>query len=152
MQDWFKHQYGYVNVDDDNFYLTNSGNWTEALKLEEKNPDSAFKKSFRPLRIIIYFICCIALFSWFLMYTFSMGEISLLLIAALAGGSYFLWQYLRAEMSTAFKIPTSKITRVEIAGKTAVIQFNNEKNMPDQVILKKVSKRGLEILASYNIK
>ena len=36
MKQWFKYEFGFVNLDSENFYLTNSGNWSETENLKEK--------------------------------------------------------------------------------------------------------------------
>lgn len=37
MKEWLKHKYGYINIDDENVYVTKTGNWSEISKLQEKN-------------------------------------------------------------------------------------------------------------------
>jgi hypothetical protein len=36
VKEWFTHEYGFVNIDTENIYFTNTGNWSETKDLEEK--------------------------------------------------------------------------------------------------------------------
>lgn len=38
MKKWFKYEYGFVNIDEDYIYLTNTGNWSDTKDLQELSP------------------------------------------------------------------------------------------------------------------
>ncbi len=54
MKKWFKYRFGYVNIDDENFYLTNSGNWSETIDMNEKTKKTEKKGSLKKFRINVY--------------------------------------------------------------------------------------------------
>lgn len=34
---FYKYKYGYINIDQNNIYITSTGNWSETIQLTEKN-------------------------------------------------------------------------------------------------------------------
>ena len=63
MKTWFKHEFGFVNIDDKNFYLTNTGNWTETERLGEKDKSVSFSNGIRKFRIVFFLVVSFTLFS-----------------------------------------------------------------------------------------
>ena len=37
MKHWFKYEFGYVNIDSEYLYFTNTGNWSEVQEIKEKS-------------------------------------------------------------------------------------------------------------------
>ena len=144
MKDWFKYEYGYVNVDADNVYFTNSGNWSETITLEEKGIQKS--NSFRKTRIQLFLIISCLLFAGLIVKHLTSGGMSLLLVIGLPLGGYFLYHYLKSEIGGKFKLPITKIDAIEIENSTAIIHFFNAQNGKEEEVLKNVEEKGLRIL------
>ena len=54
MKEYFKYANGFVNLNDENLFLTNSGNWSETSDLLEKSPKSIRQNNFKGFKIYIY--------------------------------------------------------------------------------------------------
>lgn len=71
MKNHFKHQFGYINIDDEYLYFTKSGNWVEAKKLDGIIPKRVSK--------MWLFMCSVSLISLFILFrVFDSFELDLL--------------------------------------------------------------------------
>lgn len=43
---FYRYEFGFINLDSNNLYLTSSGNWSEAKKLEEKSTRVAVREKY----------------------------------------------------------------------------------------------------------
>ena len=80
MKEYFKYANGYVNINDENLFLTNSGNWSETHDLLEKSPKSIRKNDLKSVKIYAYYFVIIVLVAIFVIDIFKdLGNKSCLL-------------------------------------------------------------------------
>ena len=147
MKEYFKYANGFVNLNDDNLFLTNSGNWQETINLFEKSPKSIRKNKFKGFKIYVFLIVVAVLFS-------------IILSKAKAGSIPFgivllglaTYSYLKREIGKQYKIPISKIINIQLENKDAIIYFYNANDIEDIEVRKKVDAKGLDVLSKFNLK
>lgn len=76
MKNHYKHLFGFINIDDDTFYLTKSGVWSEVGDLSElgeiKDEVRTEKSTFKDWLLLIVFI--IYMFINFVLYVMTLFE------------------------------------------------------------------------------
>lgn len=142
MKEYFKYANGFVNLNNENLFLTNSGNWSETLNLLEKSPKSIRKNNIKSYKIYIYLFIVACLIVLVLTKAKS-GSIPFGLIL-LGLGTY---SYLKRETGKQYKIPISKIKSIIINENEVTIFFYNSNAIEDFEILAKVDNKGLDILS-----
>ena len=142
MKEYFKYANGFVNLNNENLFLTNSGNWSETLNLLEKSPKSIRKNNIKSYKIYIYLFIVACLIVLVLTKAKS-GSIPFGLIL-LGLGTY---SYLKRETGKQYKIPISKIKSIIINENEVTIFFYNSNGIEDFEILAKVDNKGLDILS-----
>ena len=142
MKHYFKYGSGFVNINTEDLFLTNSGNWQETWDLKEKSPASKRKNAIRIARMQIYIYVVfgvVAVISFFMLKN-----------AVLPGGllvlAYFVNKYFKSEMGKRYKIPLVKIQSIEKYEKGLKINFRNAANEPDFEIIDDVDPKGFSIL------
>jgi len=121
MKEYFKHKYGYLNIDSENIYFTKSGNWGEARDLIEKKIDPTPKPTnnqkvvgyiFAVLFIAINILGLIGLIESF---------VSLISIFIIIG--WFVYQIISKKLKPFkpnFLIPIIKIQKLEIIDESQI--------------------------------
>lgn len=145
MKEYFKYANGYVNINDENLFLTNSGNWSETHDLLEKSPKSIKWNDIKSLKIYSYYLVMLLLIFTFVIdllkdfdnKTFPFGVL-LLCLAGIA--------YMQRETGKRYKIPISKIISFDISNDKVKILFRNANNIDDFEEIFKVETKGLAIL------
>lgn len=150
MKEYFKYGNGYVNIDDENLYLTNSGNWSETHELEEKSPKSVRKNNHKTFRINSYY--------------FIIGLVLLLVVIGIMNKNSHIaiplgiiiivitaFKYMRSESGKKYKIPLSKIKNFEIVDNSIKINFVNLNNEIDFETINKVEEKGLIYLEKLHL-
>ncbi len=146
MKNWFKYEFGYVNIDDENIYFTNTGNWSEISGLTEKTKKVSRKNKLRETRILLFLIPCLILF--FCLFTCNLlsSRTSLLLMVGLPTLAYFLYNYLKTETGSKYALPVSKLISIESDQKDITIHFMNGENKKDSELLTNVEQKGFDLL------
>lgn len=141
MKEYFKYDNGYVNISDENLFLTNSGNWSETHDLLEKSPKSIRENDLRSLKIysLPFIIVCIGL----LMYS---KLDNVFIPFAFSGSCFGAYLYLKRETGKRYKIPISKIISFDISNDKVKILFRNANDIDDFEEIFKVETKGLAIL------
>lgn len=142
MKEYFKYDNGYVNINNENLFLTNSGNWSEALTIEEKSSKTIRKNSAKTFKIYIYFFLVICLIV--LIISRSQTGAIPFAVVLLAFGAFL---YMKRDMGNQYKIPLSKIKDILIDEDQVCIVFLNSGNLEDSETIRKVENKGLIILA-----
>ncbi|WP_432672958.1 hypothetical protein [Flavobacterium sp. SM2513] len=146
MKEWFKYEFGYVNIDSENLYLTNSGNWSEIIDLQEQTKQITHEND-RKSSLTLGFIIVVVCFFGFLLYkNYIAGKVGILLIAVTVGLGYKMYAYLKTEIGAKFKIPLVKITNITEIGQNVEISFINGDG--DSVVYKlhRIDKRGIGLM------
>lgn len=145
MKEWFKYEFGYVNVDAENLYLTNSGNWSDTKKLKEKAKNNKTKKRSSIIGFLIL-VFCLFLFMIYKSSTIDTIGVTLFILAL----GYKLYLYLKFEIGPQFRIPIAKISEMKIDEKSVEIYFLDGDGVYSSFLLEKVEEKGKNILNSLN--
>jgi hypothetical protein len=145
MKEYFKYANGFVNINDENLFLTNSGNWSETHELLEKSPKSIRQNNFKGFKIYIYLFvitCLIVL----ILSKAKKGSIPFGIVLLGLGA----FAYLKRETGKRYKIPIKKIKEIVILDDTAKIIFNNATDSNDFEEITKIETKGLAVLEEVN--
>jgi len=144
MKAWLKYEYGFINIDVDNIYFINTGNWSETKNLKEKGIQQ--QNSFRQFRMKIIPFIIISVVVFLLLFKLDSKEVKISLIIGLVALAVSARNYLKREISEKFKLPLSKIESIELKGKTATITFYDGEGKSTEQILEKLDRKGIELL------
>ena len=141
MKNYFKYDNGYVNINDENLFLTNSGNWSETYDLWEKSPKSIKQNNFKSnkINLFLFLIICIGL----LMISKAKNAVLPLGFISLGIAAFF---YIKRETGKRYKIPILKIIKIEVVDNSVKIIFYNANNQEDFEEITNVEFKGLGIL------
>lgn len=155
MKHYFKYAAGYINIDSENLFMTNSGNWQETHDLEEKSKSSARSNSFRTARMKGYVFSAFGMIGvFFFGFADDAGEISppmLIGFGLLGLLAYFLFQYFKRDFGNRYKIPLKKITAIEPYEKGLRLRFLNAAGNTDTEVLDDVEPKGFEVLSKLGL-
>lgn len=142
MKLYYKYASGYININEENLYLTNSGNWQEALALEEKNAKTKRQNSSRIAGNNFFIILVLCAFTALMYFGFTKNK----LLFGLPVAGYFVINYFKSEQGKRYRIPLEKIERIETYDKGLKIIFLNGNNEPDFEIVDNVDPAGVDML------
>lgn len=152
MKHYFKYSSGYVNIDADNLFLTNSGNWQETRELEEKSNATKRQNSLRIARMNIFVYVVFGIIGFIIYKTLSGNKPYFKLIFGLPVVAYFVNNYFKSETGKRYKIPLSKIKSVENYNMDGLkIYFLNAANEDDFEIIEHIENKGFKILEDLNL-
>ncbi len=147
MEEWFKYEYGFVNIDDQFLYFTNTGNWSEVKTLKEKTGKTKFKNDFKKIRIVGFLaLCLLGLTSLFLM-NLASPTVSIKMLIGIVAACYALYHYFQSEIGPSYKIPKEKIVNIFVEGKLATINFRNCNDELDSQELINIEEKGIKLLS-----
>lgn len=148
MKEWFKYEFGYVNIDDHCIYFTNSGNWSETRDMSEKSNETDAKADSKKSSVLIFFIAVSALFCYLIFRNLEIGRMSITLILLVTIGSYSLYNYLKSDIGSKFKIPLEKISLIEVHNDTFIIHFTDGVSKDTTYKVTKFEEKGIKIIAA----
>lgn len=146
MREYFKYEFGYINIDEENLYLTNSGNWSEVKNLSEKYSKKYIHQNARRIRIIAFFVICIILFAYLFISNLFRTHLAIGLVVL----GYFLYRYLQSDMGQSFLIPINKIDSIEKSEKNLVLSFRNKENSFETIIIKNTDGKSEQIIKKFS--
>ena len=141
MKEYFKYANGFININDENLFLTNSGNWSETHKLNEKSSKSKFKT--KKMYLNYLFVVVLLGFGAYDVLkdiknkSFPFG-IVLIALGVLA--------FFKRDKGNRYKIPLSKVIKITIYRNMAKILFLNENDFEDLVEIANIELKGLGVL------
>ena len=141
MKEYFKYDNGYVNINDENLFLTNSGNWSETKEINEKSSKTIRQNNLKGFKIYLFLFIIVCIF--LLMISKSEGRGIPVGFLSLGLAAFF---YMKRETGNKYKIPLSKITDIKISGSEVKIVFLNANNIEDLETIHKVESKGLHVL------
>ena len=149
---YFKYRFGYINIDDENLYLNETGNWSYIEKLKEKEKASPPQK---PITTIIYksifLLSSIVILLSIIFYNMSFINVAIIFLSHSAI-YYFVFKYLNLKTDFNYKIPLSKINSITQKGNILEINFRLKDNVQNQkFILDKIDPKGFEVLTQMNL-
>ncbi|MFZ6052344.1 hypothetical protein [Halocola ammonii] len=146
MKACYKYEFGYVNVDGESVYLTNTGNWTEIARLSTKTQRSHSRDMRRYFKHTIYLVVISIVAAAFVIYNVFFGVYNMVILIGLPVLIYYLYQYLKNEMGPAFAIPHHKLLSVESQGKSTIITYIDGEGDEVNDKLVKLEEEGQETL------
>ena len=128
MKEFFKYKFGYVNIDDQNIYLTNSGNWSECRKLQEKSYRTGIKTVGKRLKIgvLILIVCVIVIGN--IVFSIQSGSFKLLPIITSILAAFGLYKIFMRDLGSQYLIPIKNIIALKIRDQNLTINFRDHKN------------------------
>jgi hypothetical protein len=141
MKDFFKHDKGYLLINEEAFFLTSSGNWSEALSLSEKSISSRKVNNRRADRMY-YFVGLLMVACFYAFY-------SKKILAGFGGMAllFFVWNYLKNETTARYKIPLQKIIQLNVSEPGKIqFRFYNEMGQEDTEYIQGVEHKGVAFL------
>lgn len=151
MKQYFKYSNGYVNINEENIFMTNSGNWSEIHSLEEKSAKTEKANRRKKLKYDFYIFVMIVCGA-FGIYNAINDVINKTIPIFLVGMLLGVYKYFQNEKGKRIKIPLVKIIAIEVTGNNAKIFFYNKSNEKDSEELSKMESKGLQILEQLNLK
>lgn len=148
---YFKYDSGYINIDEENLYLTNSGNWQETKELKEKSSKTKKQNSSRQNWNNFFLFAVFTGIGVVVYMMFTRQNKSYKIIGGLLVLAVLVYKYFQPEMGNRYKIPLNKIDRIEIWEKGIRIHFKNEANETDKEDINNVDPKGFEILSKLNL-
>lgn len=151
MKHYFKYDSGYLNIDSNNLYLTNSGNWQEVRGLHEKSRSTARQNNARinQMKGFVYIVI-----GGLVVFALKTYESRGLMVGVFTGAALLAWKvfdYFKSDFGKQYKVPIVKITAIEKYEKGLKISFLNADNEPDFEIVDNVDPVGVEILTQLKI-
>ncbi|NHN25003.1 hypothetical protein FIA58_004860 [Flavobacterium jejuense] len=151
MKHFFKYEKGFVNIDAENLYLTQSGNWSETDSLSEKSKKSKSQNTKKKIKTYSFYAMLLS-FSLLLFFNLNNGKNGKMMlpigIILLFLSAYY---YIRAASGSQYKIPFSKITKMEHSFNSLKIHFKNFDDKEDFERLDAIDKKGIQILKDLKL-
>lgn len=142
MKSWFEYEYGYLVVDKENLYFTNTGNGSELRSLKEIPFGEKRIKRKHPF----WFLGAMVLPFCYLLYEMGSTVQSFIVMACFLGVFYFVYKYLKREMGISMWIPLKRIDSIEIRADFAEISYRDQEEEIRSVSLDKIENDGIEML------
>lgn len=139
MKSWFQYEYGYLNVDKENMYFTNTGNGSELRMLKEL---PFGKKRVKRKNPFLFYWSLVFPFCYFL-YDEGLTAQSVTVMVAFLLVFSFVYKYLRTEMGISMWIPFNRIQQISITVDFAEITYLDPVDYIQSVELDKVEKDGI---------
>lgn len=152
MKQYFKYSSGYVNIDAENLFLTNSGNWQETRELGEKSKATIAQNEGRINKMQGFVYAVFGGIGLFLWQMIEDKKVSIGIIIALCALAYKVFEYFKSDFGKRYKIPLAKIHSIDNYDKDGLkIYFLNAANEDDFEIIEKVEDKGFKILGNLNL-
>ncbi|KAF2517516.1 hypothetical protein E0W68_11140 [Flavobacterium salilacus subsp. salilacus] len=151
MKHYFKYNNGYINIDEENLYLTNSGNWQETKELIEKGKISQQHNLKRISEKQNYwFTFYLAFMSFFVFSTETKVWLPIAIITGLL--LFMLFNYFKRDFGFQYKIPLAKIDGIVPYESNGIkISFRNAGNEADFEIINGIEEKGITFLMKLKI-
>lgn len=151
MKHFFKYEKGYINIDDHYLFMTKTGNWSETDSLFEKSAKAKSQNAAKKVKTYSFYAMIVAVS---LLFFFNMnggknnkimlfGGIVLFVLAA--------FNYIRSSSGKQYKIPLTKITKMELIKKDINIHFHNLDNKEDFEKIENIEEKGIQILKDLKL-
>ncbi|HWY38187.1 MAG TPA: hypothetical protein VNY73_06480 [Bacteroidia bacterium] len=139
MKEHFSYEYGYILIDEECFYLTNTGNWSEARMLKEKGEFKTGNSLLHRVWIAGFVIIAglgVAIFELAAHHSQSGIYIGVLLAGA---GIWKVYTYMRKELGSTLYIKKQNISSEFYTNDTLNIVFTNAEGREEQISLSGIS-------------
>lgn len=143
MKDYFKYEKGYLLINEEAFFLTSSGNWSETHQLQEKGYYEVQQQANRSFKVFVW-VGLLVFASLYISFK-SQSQYSLFVGLGLA---LTVWRYLITETALRCKIPFEKVVQLKFneIQKEVELHFRNANQEEDRVFLKKIDPKAILFL------
>jgi len=151
MKHFFKYEKGFININEENLFLTKSGNWSEVDLLLEKSSKSKSQNSKKKIRTYSFYAMLLS-FSLLLFFNLNNGKSGKMMLP-LGIVLLFLsaYNYIRAGSGNQYKIPLSKINKMEYSFNSLKIYFMNLDGKEDFEKIENIEEKGVHILKELGL-
>ena len=143
---WFQYEFGFVNIDEENLYLTNTGNWSEIIGLEEKSKKTGGPNTFGSFATIMFLIVVVGLLGFLFFRNIITPGISIVGLIGIPFFGYKFYEYIKSDIGVKFKIPWSKISKITVTKQEVKLEFLNGDGVSGTEFLSNVSQKGLDLI------
>jgi len=146
LKHYFKYKFGYINIDDENLYLTKTGNWQETKEITEKSKTSTrLNRNRKNTKLAFYWILyAIVFFIFNTFFTTGFWITTAIILTIIISLLFFFY---KRDFGKQYKIPLSKIESIVLTNQTNLnIRFRNTSYEPDNEIIKGLEKTNIDFL------
>ncbi len=144
MKHWFKYEHGYINIDDRNIYLTNSGNWSEVEDLKKRNVRHSENRKKRRIQFFLFIVILVT--GIIMLLRINKDSYNVISLVGAISGIIVVYKYMRSELGPRYMIPFSRIKRIENIKTITYIYYLVEQEREKVQSLANLEKAGLDYL------
>lgn len=141
---FYKYKFGYINIDQENVYVTSTGNWSEITQLREKLPGKSSRKTGKVISIYIFMSVLILMTLGSFLFVEKHILLKLSMLAVEISGLLKLKKYFDTETGPRFYIPKARILDVIVEDERVLLKFKAIDDTPDNLILPKLEGNSTE--------
>jgi len=130
---FYKYKYGYINIDQNNIYITSTGNWSETIQLTEKKFGKTKKRIGRVISIYFFFTIIILALLGSLILSYKNLLFKLLSLLTSVAGFLGIKRYFDTETGQRFFIPKTKIINIAINEDSIKLNFRTIDNKVEEL-------------------
>lgn len=127
MKKYFKYKFGYINIDDHNIYLTNSGNWQDCRKLEEKSFKTSVKTAGKRFKIGLLIAIVVLVIIINLIISREAGTIKIIPIIVSILSAFGFYRLLMPDLGSQYLISIESVISFESYGQDLTITSKDSK-------------------------
>lgn len=149
MTAWFQYEYGFINIDDEYLYFTNTGNGSEIRAIKEKSGGTSKRVDNNAPKAFLFLFLLFCGLTYLL---FILLSATILMLGAMIPCfilCYKVYQYMRNELGPSFLIPQANIQAIILEEDHAHIQYLDHKGLVKEISIEKIGERGQFILNRY---
>lgn len=145
MKQFFKYEKGFININETDLYLTKTGNWSEIDLIEEKSFKSKSQNTIKKVKTYSFYAMLVS-FSLLLFINIYRADNKILLTTAIILLIVSSFNYIKVGSGSQYKIPLSKIDKMDYSFKSLKIYFKNKEGKEDFERLENIEEKGITIL------
>ncbi|CAM4183197.1 MULTISPECIES: hypothetical protein [Flavobacterium] len=145
MKQFFKYEKGFININETDLFLTKTGNWSEIDLIEEKSFKSKSQNTIKKVKTYSFYAMLVS-FSLLLFINIYRADNKILLTTAIILLIVSSFNYIKVGSGSQYKIPLSKIDKMDYSFKSLKIYFKNKEGKEDFERLENIEEKGITIL------
>jgi hypothetical protein len=146
MKAWFKYEYGYVNIDAQHLYFTNTGNWSETKKLSENSKKVKLDNNFKQFKFIGFILIVIGFLSFQILDNVINNTVAIGLLVSITALGYKLYNYFKSEIGGSYKIPLKKIQELILNENSISITYINGEDVKSYQEIVQIEEKAIPII------
>ncbi|WP_445722744.1 hypothetical protein [Flavobacterium sp.] len=145
MKQFFKYEKGFININETDLFLTKTGNWSETDSIVEKSFKSKSQNTIKKVKTYSFYAMLVS-FSLLLFINIYRADNKILLTTAIILLIVSSFNYIKVGSGSQYKIPLSKIDKMDYSFKSLKIYFKNKEGKEDFERLENIEEKGITIL------